>query len=98
MTFSFVAAGTRNQVVESLDMLTDKQLGYDLFGSQIRDAIVDAISIGTELEPPSGQRYQVHASGHSGKNSAVILTAEIKLVPVAESVSPETTEVPACGA
>ncbi len=97
MTFSFSAAGTRNQVVESLDMLTDKQLGNDNFGCQIRDAIVDAISVGSELEPESGQRYQVSVSGHSGKNSAVTLGAEIKVV-AQENVSTSTTEVPAYGA
>ena len=82
MSFNFTAAGTRNEVVDQLDSLHDDKLGYDNFGSQLRDAIVDAISVGATLEPPADQRYQVAVSGHSGRDAICTFQGEVKIVHV----------------
>jgi hypothetical protein len=81
VSFSFNARGTAAEVVSSLDGLTPSQLGHDGLGDEIRDAIVEAVSQGADLEPPADQRYQVTAHGHSGRNSVISLFVEVKLVP-----------------
>jgi len=80
VSFSFTAAGTRDQVVDSLDGLHDDQLGNDNFGAQIRDAIVDGISVGATLDPPADQRYEVKCSGHSGRDAILTFQGEVKVV------------------
>lgn len=80
MSFSYSARGTRDEVVSSLDSLTMPQLGNDPLGANIRDTLVEAISMGTELIDPSDQRYQVDVTGHSGHGAVVTLTATVKVV------------------
>jgi hypothetical protein len=92
VSFHMTAAGTRNQVVDSLDGLRDDQIGYDNFGVQLRDLLVDVIGQGSDLEPPSDQRYEVTVSGHSGRSAPVTLTAEVKLVQV-PPVAPPAEDV-----
>jgi hypothetical protein len=92
MSFSYTAAGTRNEVVDQLDGLHDSQMGNDNFGAQIRDAIVDAVSVGVDLEPPADQRYEVKVSGHSGRNAIVTLNAQITITTV-PPMAPEATVV-----
>jgi hypothetical protein len=82
MSFNFTAAGTRNEVVDQLDGLHDSQLGNDNFGAQIRDAIVDGISVGATLEPPADQRYEVTCSGHSGRDAILTFQGTVKVVQV----------------
>ena len=80
MSFKMNAAGTRDQVTSSLEALGSADLGNDTFGLDIRDAIVDAIGFGADLEPPADQRYEVSVSGHSGSNAIVTFNGYIKVV------------------
>lgn len=87
MSFSFVAAGSREEVLESLEAqnLTD-DLGMD-----IRDNLVSYISNGAD--PGPSQRYNISAYGHSGQRSLVTLnvTVAVEPVPVAQEVPAEAT-------
>jgi len=96
MTFKFNAEGTRDEVVSKMENLSNADLGYDELGVEIRDTLVDVIGNGTDLEPPSDQRYQVAVSGSSGRGQIVSLNAQVKVVPLqaSEPVGLETTEVP----
>lgn len=94
MSFKFTAAGTRNEVVDQLDGIHDSDMGNDNFGLQLRDAIVDAISVGATLDPPADQRYEVTVSGHSGRDAICTFTGEVKVVPV-PPVAPVVSDNPA---
>ena len=94
MSFSYSAQGTRNEVVDQLDGLHDSQMGNDNFGAQIRDAIVDAVSVGTELAGPIDQRYEVSVVGHSSHGGVVTLDAKVKVVFQVNPVGFNETEVP----
>lgn len=94
MTFQYGAGGTRAQTVASLDALTDAQMGSDTLGKDIRDILVEAISVGTDLEPPSDQRYRVDVSGHSGRGGIVTLQATVQVVSTGDTAAAEAQAAP----
>lgn len=94
MSFIIQARGTREEVVSSLDNLTTTQLGSDSLGMVLRNALVDAISVGVDLEPPSDQRYLVNVIGHSGPGAVVTLTAKVELVSFPYAVEAKNEAAP----
>ncbi len=87
MSFSFVAAGNREEVLGSLEALV---MNDDL-GMDIRDNLVSCISNGAD--PGPSQRYNISAYGHSGQRSLVTMNVSVTVepVPVAQEVPAEAT-------
>jgi hypothetical protein len=76
MSFGFVAQGSREEVLSSLEGLT---LTDDL-GMDLRDNLVSYISSGAD--PGPDQRYVISASGHSGMRSLVSLNVSVTVEPI----------------
>ena len=74
MSFSFSAAGTRQQTIESLNKA---QMYGDGLGEKIRDAIVVSLESAADKTGDTDLRYEVSASGHSGPGSATSLNVRV---------------------
>lgn len=93
MSFSFGAAGSREEVLSSLFKLNNQNLGGDGLGAEIRDDITEAIEAGAD--PGPSQRYVINASGHSGSRSLVTLNVSVTVEPATQPVDATATqEVP----
>jgi hypothetical protein len=72
MSFSFRAAGTRDETVASLRDVA--YLTGDSLGGGLRDLLADHLNAAADTD---GLRYEVTASGHSGDGSVLTLTATV---------------------
>lgn len=74
MSFSFSAAGNRQETIESLNKA--KMYGDEL-GERIRYAIVASLENAADKTGDVPLRYEVSASGHSGPGSATSLNVKV---------------------
>jgi hypothetical protein len=74
MSFSFSAAGTRDETLSSLRSYTRAQLG-DGLGREVRDMLVRHLE---DSEGRADLRYEVSAAGHSSQGGLLTCNVSVR--------------------